>query len=136
MNIVVFYSPTTEGEAAFHAAVAEAQLRDAALTVVRHVPVAGGGQQTRVRETQEALAAAVAEAGTAGVEAEQRLELGPQSAAAAVLRVANELDPSLIVIGLRRRSPVGKLVMGSAAQEILLHADQPVLGVKATEEEV
>ena len=36
----------------------------------------------------------------------------------------------VLVIGVRRRSPVGKLVMGSVAQTILLDADCPVLAVR------
>jgi nucleotide-binding universal stress UspA family protein len=49
-------------------------------------------------------------------------------AADEVLRVAEEADAS--VIGLRRRSAVGKLLMGSAAQRILLDAQRSVLAVK------
>ena len=35
----------------------------------------------------------------------------------------------LLVIGLRRRTPVGKLVLGSDARDILLQSPVPVLGV-------
>ena len=50
-----------------------------------------------------------------------------------LLAVADELSASLIVIGLRRRTPVGKLLLGSVAQRILLGADCPVLAVKPAE---
>ena len=47
------------------------------------------------------------------------------------LRIAQQTNAELIVIGLRRRTPVGKLIMGSSAQTVLLEADCPVLAVKA-----
>jgi nucleotide-binding universal stress UspA family protein len=49
-----------------------------------------------------------------------------------LLEVARERGADLIVIGVRRRSPVGKLVLGSNAQTVLLEADCPVLAVKST----
>ena len=42
--------------------------------------------------------------------------------------MANETDADLIVIGLRRRTPVGKLILGSNAQRILL--DAPCAGAR------
>jgi nucleotide-binding universal stress UspA family protein len=48
-----------------------------------------------------------------------------------LIEVANEVNADFIVIGLRRRTPVGKLILGSNAQRILLDASCPVLAVKA-----
>lgn len=48
-----------------------------------------------------------------------------------LLDVAEEVDATLIVVGIKHRSPVGKLFLGSAAQHLLLEAAAPVLAVKA-----
>ena len=40
-------------------------------------------------------------------------------------------DASMLVIGLRKRTAVGKLIMGSMAQEILMSISCPILAVKA-----
>jgi nucleotide-binding universal stress UspA family protein len=50
-----------------------------------------------------------------------------------LVKVATEVDAEIIVIGLRRRSPVGKLILGSNAQRVLLDSPCPVLAVKASE---
>ena len=52
-------------------------------------------------------------------------------AADEILRIAADRGADLIVIGLRRRSPVGKLFLGSTAQQMLLDAPCAVLAVKA-----
>ena len=55
-------------------------------------------------------------------------QMGPGSV---VVDLAAETNAELIVIGVRRRTPVGKLILGSQAQRILLDAECPVLAVKA-----
>jgi len=50
-----------------------------------------------------------------------------------LINVATDVAAEFIVIGLRRRTPVGKLILGSNAQRILLDAPCPVLAVKAVE---
>ena len=67
----------------------------------------------------------------AGIEHEVRQPVEGRSAADEILAAASESSADLIVIGLRRRSPVGKLITGSTAQQVLLDAECPVVAVKA-----
>jgi nucleotide-binding universal stress UspA family protein len=66
-----------------------------------------------------------------GVEHEVRQLVRGNEPAEDLIAVAEEVDAEFIVIGLRRRTPVGKLILGSNAQRILLDAPCPVLAVKA-----
>jgi nucleotide-binding universal stress UspA family protein len=50
----------------------------------------------------------------------------------ALLGLVRSVDADLLVIGARHRSPVGKALLGSVAQTLILEADLPVLVVKAT----
>jgi nucleotide-binding universal stress UspA family protein len=77
-----------------------------------------------------AVRALVQRGAAAGVDVEVHQEAHTGDVADEVVRVAGAVDAEMIVIGLRKRSPVGKLLMGSTAQRILLDADRPVLAVK------
>lgn len=50
-----------------------------------------------------------------------------------ILRSADRHGASYIVVGGRKRTPVGKALFGSTTQSVLLHADVPVLTVMASE---
>ncbi len=51
--------------------------------------------------------------------------------APALLDLLDDIDAQMLVIGARRRSPVGKALVGSVSQTLILDADLPVLVVKA-----
>lgn len=116
--IVVGYSSKPEGRAALKRALSEARLRDAALVVVDTSP------EVQSNDLTDELSAS-------GVTYEIRTPADVQESAEELIRIAETTDADFIVIGLRRRSPVGKLLLGSNAQRVLLDAACPVLAVKA-----
>ncbi|QVJ02263.1 universal stress protein [Nocardiopsis eucommiae] len=59
------------------------------------------------------------------------MHLTDSDAAAALLDLTEDVEANLLVIGVRRRSAVGKLLMGSTAQRLILEARCPVLAVKS-----
>ena len=128
MSVIVGYVPTPAGEAALEAGIAEAVLRREELVVVNSARE--GALVDRAVAEPEVLAKAEQRAVAAGVSA-RVLQPSHQDLADGLLDLAKELEASLIVIGLRHRTPVGKLILGSSAQRILLEADRPVLAVKA-----
>ncbi|AZQ34543.1 universal stress protein [Streptomyces cyaneochromogenes] len=129
MTILVGYVPSPEGEAALRAAIDEARRREEKLLVVN---TSRGDAIVDPRFAQEPDLSHVREDLAAlGVAFDIRQVLGARDAAEEIIDLAEETDASLVVIGLRRRSAVGKLIMGSAAQQILLGVGCPVLAVKA-----
>ena len=66
-----------------------------------------------------------------GVDHELRQLVRGNEPAEEVVELAEEVGAELIVIGMRHRTAVGKFLMGSTAQRILLDAPCPVLAVKA-----
>ena len=133
-TIVVGYVPKPEGHAALRRAAEEARLRDARLVVVNSHRGGREFDSGDALESQEDLEAIRSELREAGVEHEVRQLVRGMDPADDLVNVAAEVSAEFIVIGLRRRSPVGKLILGSTAQRVLLDAPCPVLAVKADEE--
>ena len=69
-----------------------------------------------------------------GISFELLQPVGGNDAAQEVLTTAEENQADLIVIGLRKRSAVGKMILGSTAQRILLQATCDVLAVKVRQD--
>ena len=124
MAIVVGYIPTKEGKAAFTRAGEEAILRKTNLVVIN-------SNRDGVGSDSEELDRLGDELRGQGVDVTVRQLIRGNEPSEDLLSVADELGADLIVIGLRRRTPVGKLILGSNAQRILLDASCPVLAVKS-----
>jgi nucleotide-binding universal stress UspA family protein len=129
MTIVVGYVPTPEGEAALTAAITEAQLREEPLHIVNSSR--GDALNDPRFASEDALDKARARLDESGVAYELKQFVRGHEASEELVGEADRLNASLIVIGIRRRSPTGKLITGSQAQRTLLDANCPVLAVKA-----
>ncbi|HYP45056.1 MAG TPA: universal stress protein [Propionibacteriaceae bacterium] len=129
MTILVGYIPTPEGVAAFDYALRSAQSLQQSLVVLNTGK--DGNYASPIFASGQDLDAVRSELEAASVKGDVRQPTNGASAAAALLEAAQEVSAELIVIGIRRRSPVGKLITGSTAQQVLLEADCPVVAVKA-----
>lgn len=113
MAVLVGRSQTPEGQAALDFAIEEARRRGESLVVFEL-----DGTQTEVAAD--------------GVEVRHLVpDARSKDATGELIDAANTDDVSVLVIGMRHRSPVGKLLLGSTAQKTLLEATVPVIAVKS-----
>ena len=127
MTVVVGYIPDRYGEAALTAGIEEAERRGTGLVVVNATK--GDALVDRRYVGEAGLAGLQERLGGLDLAHEVRQAIGPD-VAQEILRVATDTDAAVVVIGLRHRTPVGKMIMGSVAQQVLLDARCPVLAVK------
>jgi nucleotide-binding universal stress UspA family protein len=128
MTIAVAHSDSDRGRAALKRAAEEAQYRGEPLAVLRIVP---GVDEVTTQDPalNERIAAELADYSNL----KWQVHSAPEGfdTAESLLDLAEEVDGSLLVIGSRKRTRVGKLILGSVVQRVLLDAEIPVLVVKA-----
>lgn len=131
--VVVGFVPTREGHAALDRAVDEARLRGVSLVVV--TSRLGGHEYDSAAAEADRVALEEVESRLSrdGLPHEVRLHVRGREPAEDLLETTTEVQAALLVIGMRHRTPVGKLLLGSNAQRILLEAEVPVLAVKASQ---
>lgn len=132
MTIVVGYVPTPQGEAALDRAIIEAGRDGSQRLIVVNASKSDqleGDQSIADRKTldrvRERLRSSVDDF-------DLRQALRGQEPAGEIVDTAEEAGASLIIIGMRKRSSVGKMLFGSTAQSVLMDAGCPVLAVKPT----
>jgi nucleotide-binding universal stress UspA family protein len=127
MTVVVAFSADPAGRAALEAGVSEAA-RDVEPMVVLNVTKGVSAVDDRYAHEDEVRAIGDRLAALP-FPAEIRQSMSPD-VTEEILHVADEVDARLVVVGIRRRTPVGKLIMGSVAQQLILKAHCPVLSVR------
>jgi nucleotide-binding universal stress UspA family protein len=130
MTIIVAFAPRPEGRAALEKGIEIAARRKERLLVVN--ATSGGNQEDpALADTLEAEAVEKRLAAS-GLNAEFKQFVRGKSAVTEIVELAESPDVSLVIVGLRKRSAVGKLILGSVSRDILLSVPCPVLAVKAT----
>lgn len=127
MTIVVGYAPSTQGRAALRAGIRYAERTGAPLLVAAHQHAAPGSGGAAA--TEEEVRAELEEQGAdlEGV----TIRRGPdREIGEFLLATIEDVQAELVVIGLRRKSPIGKLNLGASARRVVLGAPCPVLTVK------
>lgn len=126
-TIVIGYSPDEFGRAAVERGLIEARLRSSSLLIVNGTR--GDAYVDEHFATGDQLGRLTGWLEEESVSFEVRQTMG-NDVAEQVLEVADSVDAELVVLGIRRRTPVGKLLMGSVAQKVILGARCAVLTVK------
>lgn len=127
MTVVVGYIPDQYGEAALAAGIEEATRRGTDLVVLNATK--GDALVDRRYVGEAALVDLETRLAALEVPTQVRQAIGTD-VADEMIAVARDTAAEVLVIGLRHRTPVGKMIMGSVAQRVLLEATCWVLAVK------
>jgi nucleotide-binding universal stress UspA family protein len=128
--IVVGYTPDRFGRAALEHGIDEAKLRKANLLVINSTK---GDAYADPAFAQEAQVHDVeAHLNDCGVDFELIQPVGVDTVEE-LLSAMKRDEAELLVIGIRHRNPLGKLLLGSVSQQLLLECPKPVLAVKPDE---
>ncbi|MCX7247291.1 MAG: universal stress protein [Burkholderiales bacterium] len=129
MTVLVAYVPRPEGQAALDKGIEVAKRRNERLVVVNASP--GGSKEDPSLADVQDYERVQQLLSDSGLDTELKQFVRGKNAVEEIEGLVETLGASLLIIGLRKRSPVGKLIMGSVAQELLLSVSCPVLAVKA-----
>ena len=130
MTIVIGYTADQFGHAALEHGITEAKLRNTSLLVINSTSGESYvdsrfADATQVHDVEARLA-------ECGVPFELTQPVGVD-AVEELLAAMDRPEADLLVVGIRHRSPVGKLLLGSVAQKLILECPKPVLAVKPSE---
>lgn len=129
MTILVAYVPRPEGQAALEKSISLAKERNEDLIVV-NVTSGGVGEDSSHADAQDAERVEQL-LSVSGIKFEFKHFFEGQNTVDVLENLVTSQRVSMLVIGLRKRSAIGKMIMGSMAHEILMTISCPILAIKA-----
>ena len=130
MKILVGYDGSNSAREALHLAVRHAKAFGAEVEVVTSMTKGGEGQREEIENAEGGLAYAEELFKENGIACATHLLIRGLSPGEDIVRFAEEKKVDEIIMGVRRRSKVSKILMGSTAQYVILKAPCPVVTVK------
>ena len=130
MNILVGYDGSKVAKVALELAKKHAKASDAKVHVVTSVEKGPQVPQAEFDQAEKGLESAKTVIKRNGIQCITHLAVSHLKPGEDLVKYARDCQIDQIIIGVRRRSKVGKLVFGSTSQHVILEAPCPVLSVK------
>ena len=130
MNLMVGYDGSRSSRSALDLAVSYAKAFTGKLLVIASMSKGTEAINDQIKAMEQDLEKVKGRLENENIPCETHLLIHGMTPGEDLLTYAEEKGIDKIIIGIRRRSKVGKLVFGSNAQYIILHAPCPVTTVK------
>ncbi|MEN8779936.1 MAG: universal stress protein [Desulfobacterales bacterium] len=130
MKILVGYDGSGASKDATNTARKYAAALEAKVDIVTSMVKGTEGEQKEILQAERGLEYAKSIFTAENIASETHLLIRGLSPGEDLVRFAKENDVDLMVVGVKRRSKVGKLLMGSTAQFVIIKAPCPVLSIK------
>ncbi len=131
MKLIVGYkSGTTQAENLLELALKRAQLFNATVSIVTIMAEGMEKDQERITKAEADLEMAKMHFDRKKIACETHLLIRGIDPADDLVNFAKETQADEIIIGVKNRTRVGKLLLGSTAQAVILNAPCPVVSIK------
>jgi nucleotide-binding universal stress UspA family protein len=130
MKILVGYDGSNAAKAAMELALKSAQAFQATVSVVTSMVKGAEENQKEIEQAERGLEYAQSLFEKNNVVCKTHLLIRGMSPGEDLVKFAQDNGVDQIFVGVKRRSKVGKLLMGSTAQYVILNAPCPVVTIK------
>ena len=130
MKILVGYDGSATAEKALELAMEKAKIKNARLYVVTSMSKGTESQLHDIQEKEKKLEDIKQRLQARGIDCDTILLIRGVDAGEDLVQFANENNIDEIFVGVKKRSRVEKMILGSTAQHVILHADCPVTTVR------